>query len=688
MAEENEFAQVRQQVEAESLEEGSEESGGPQFEDGASGKTVIGALFVGFIMLPGALYLGLVAGQGLGPAAEWVTIVLFAEIMRRSFLPMKRQEIYMLFYIAQSLTGLNADKGISGGPFGGLIWNQYFVQSPAAAIVSKDIPRWVVPAANSVALQHRTFFHADWAIPIVLLIVGELLGRLNWMSAGYFLFRVTSDIERLPFPMAPVAASGATALAEAASKEQSWRWRVFSIGTMIGLIFGFFYIAIPVFTGVVFGKAFQLIPIPFFDLTTSTETVLPAAVTGISGDLTKVLTGFIIPYPIVLGSLCGSLLCRIGLAPILYHFGAFGTSDASGWSRGMNAIFTKQATDLKFWTSIGIGLNLAIAVIGFYSVGKAISGLRSQSRDRGMQSKIPKGRGDLPLWIPLTIWITVTLFYIGLTKYLLGYDEQVALSQGRHENHSFPLWLLIFYGMIWQPINSYVSARMVGLTGSGVSFPFLKEISIMKSGYQYADIWYAPIPLNDYGGLAQRFREVELTGTKFISIVKVEAVMFPIILVASFVFWAFFWHTSQIPSPQHPYASQFWPIQATFQAMFNTINRHDNGIPWVKDAISAPRIFTGLFTGLGIYAVFTLFQVPALFFYGFIGGAGAFPHDVIPTFIGAWLGRKYFAKRFGPDNWRMYTPVLLAGFSCGTGLIAMASIALALIAKSVNYLPF
>ena len=62
--------------------------------------------------------------------------------------------------------------------------------------------------------------------------------------------------------------------------------------------------------------------------------------------------------------------------------------------------------------------------------------------------------------------------------------------------------------------------------------------------------------------------------------------------------------------------------------------------------------------------------------------------DTIPTFIGAWLGKRYFSKRFGMDNWHMYTPVLLAGFACGTGLIAMASIALALIAKSVNYLPF
>ena len=69
MAEATDLAAVRQQVEAESQEEGGEGQE-TQFEDGFSWKTVIGALFVGFIMLPGALYLGLMAGQGLGPAAE------------------------------------------------------------------------------------------------------------------------------------------------------------------------------------------------------------------------------------------------------------------------------------------------------------------------------------------------------------------------------------------------------------------------------------------------------------------------------------------------------------------------------------------------------------------------------------------------------------------------------------------
>ncbi len=681
MAEATDLAQIRQQVEAESREEGGENQE-TQFEDGFSWKTVIGTIFVAFIMLPGALYLGLMAGQGLGPAAEWVTIVLFAEIMRRSFLPMKRQEIYVLYYVAASLTGLTADRGISGGPFGELIWNQYFVQSTQAKLIAHEIPHWIVPPVGSHALLNRTFFDQAWAIPILLLIIGQVLGRLNWMSAGYFLFRLTSDIEQLPFPMAPVAASGATALAEAASKEESWRWRVFSIGSMIGLIFGFFYIAIPIFTNVVFGKPFQLIPIPFIDLTTSTETILPGALTGISGDLGKLLTGFVIPYPIVQGSLIGSLVCRVFSAPILYHFGLFGSSESSGWTRGMDAFYTKQATDIKFWMSVSVGLQIAVAIIGVYSIVQSIAALRSRSKNRGMNLSIPKGRGDLALWIPATIWILVTVFYIWLSSYLLHIDSKPG------ESHSFPIALLVFYGLIWSPINSYVSARMTGITGSGVTFPWLKEVSIMKSGYPYVDIWYAPIPLNDFGAFAQKFREVELTGTKFTSIVKVEAFMLPIILVASFIFWAFFWHTSEIPSSAHPFAAKVWPIYATFSAMFNTINRHQGGIGWVKEAINFPRIGGGIVAGLALYGLFGLFKLPGLFYYGFIGGSGAWPMDTIPTFIGAWLGRRFFARRFGLDNWRMYTPVLLAGFACGTGLIAMASISLALIAKSVNYLPF
>ncbi|MGB9620410.1 MAG: peptide transporter, partial [Armatimonadota bacterium] len=120
MAESQDIEQAREVLEEVSGEDVKHQ----QFEDGLTVRTIIGSLFVGFIMMPGAMYLGLVAGQGLGPAAAWVTVVLFSEIARRSFQPLKKQELYMLLYIAGGLVGA-ANSG-----FHALIWNQYLVQCP------------------------------------------------------------------------------------------------------------------------------------------------------------------------------------------------------------------------------------------------------------------------------------------------------------------------------------------------------------------------------------------------------------------------------------------------------------------------------------------------------------------------------------------------------------------------------
>jgi hypothetical protein len=166
-----------------------------KFEDGFTFRTFLGLLFVAFVMLPGSIYMGLVAGVGLGSAAEWVTIVLFAEVMRRSLQPLKRQEIYMLFYIAASLTAMGL-YGLSGGPLQWKIWDQFFVQSAPATPFAKEIPHWAVPAPDSVALRERTFLHPDWYLPLALLILTEILGRASWMSMGYLVFRMTSDVER------------------------------------------------------------------------------------------------------------------------------------------------------------------------------------------------------------------------------------------------------------------------------------------------------------------------------------------------------------------------------------------------------------------------------------------------------------------------------------------------------------
>ena len=639
-----------------------------KFEEGFTIKTVIGAIFIALFLLPGGMYLGLVAGQGVGDAAEWVTIVLFAEVARRSYAPLKKQEIYILFYVAASITAVtNLERGLGGGPFSNLIWNAYFVQSPGAASIHHLVPHFAAPPQGSPGLVGRMLWHRDWWAPIALLFVTEFCGRLSWMGLGYAMFRITRDVERLPFPYAPVAASGATALSEAGT--ESWRWSIFSTGTVIGLLFGFVYVAIPVVSGAIFGKSFELLPIPFADYTTNVQNFLPAAVVGLSFSLGNVLMGFVLPFEIVAGSCAASILAMVVANPILHKVGLL-----PNYRLGSDALMTKLSADMDFWLSFGIGINLAVGILGISLVFKAVADNRRATRERQYSLSPPEGRGDVPIYMAIGAWLASTGIMIIACRILIP---------------QFPAWILLFFGLLWTPLNSYVSARMYGITGRGVSFPYLKEATIVASGYQRLDAWYAPLPLADHGGVAQRFREVELTGTKFTSILKAEALMFPLVFVASFAFWAFFWNSTALPNNQFPYAQRYWPIHAQLQAVMQQINLPRLGSAnWFAQAIKPPIIGAGITGGLAVYGLFALFKIPMLGFYGFAGGLGLLPANTIPQFFGAWFGRRFMAKKYGADNWNRYAPVLLAGFSCGTGLISLIAIALALIMKAVTKQPY
>ena len=252
--------------------------------------------------------------------------------------------------------------------------------------------------------------------PVSVLLFTQVFDRMKWMGLGYLLFRITSDVERLPFPLAPIAASGATALAEASTKEESWRWRVFSTGTVIGLLFGFFYLAVPIFTGVVFGKPVQLLPIPFVDLTPATERILPTSLVGYNPDIGALMVGFLLPFPIVLGSFLSSVIAQIGINPILYHAGLF-----PHYISGSPAIQTKASIDFDFWMSFGIGTQLSIAAIGLVAVGGALLRGRGQERQaqRGSLAQVPEGRGDFPWQAALGAWFLASLGYIALNHSLV-----------------------------------------------------------------------------------------------------------------------------------------------------------------------------------------------------------------------------------------------------------------------------
>ncbi len=74
--------------------------------------------------------------------------------------------------------------------------------------------------------------------------------------------------------------------------------------------------------------------------------------------------------------------------------------------------------------------------------------------------------------------------------------------------------------------------------------------------------------------------------------------------------------------------------------------------------------------------------------YGIIRGLGqSTPHGMFLEIIGAFIGRYYFMKKYGLV-WRQYAPVLLAGFSCGMGLMGMLAMGFTLIMRSLRSLAY
>ena len=634
------------------------------FEEGFDWKTFVGAIFIGFLMMPGSMYLQLVIGAGIGPAARWVTIILFAEIAKRSFTELKQQEIFLLYYMAGAALA---------SPFEGLLWNQYLVQSDAAKMLglTEFIPTWVAPQPESMSLIERTFFHRDWMIPILLLIGAQIIQRIDQFGLGYALFRITSDVEKLPFPMAPVGALGTMALAESTEeKQKSWKWRIFSIGGVIGLAFGGIYVLLPTLSGLLFTEQIRLIPIPWVELTRHTEGVLPAVATGIQLDIGLIFIGMVLPFWAVIGGLVG-LIITVVANPILFHHGIL-----HRWHQGMGTVDTVFANNFDFYMSFGIGLGLTIAVVGIWSVIRSFN-QNGVSGKRNFKDlfRPPPGRGDFNFWISIGIYVFSTLAYVGLCVWLVP---------------NFPWIFFLGYGFVYTPIVSYITARMEGIAGQFVSLPLVREASFIAGakffGYQGIEIWYAPIPIHNYGKATVQFREIELTGTSIRGIIKSEIVVFPVVMIASLLFSQFIWRLAPIPSSSYPYAQELWHLQALNTLLMQTSTLEGNSLFF--QALKGSYVLSGLGFGLVTYALLNLFGLPVMLIYGVVRGLGqSTPHGLLLEVVGAFLGRFFFLKRYGA-MWRQYAPVLLAGFSCGMGLTGMCAMGFTLILKSLGRLAY
>ena len=638
------------------------------FEEGFSLKLMLGVVLIALILIPGALYMQLLAGQGVGAAAQWVTLILFLEVAKRANAKVGRAQIFVLFYMAGTFAWQNVQHSTP-------LWNQFLARSEAALAIglAGQFPSWYAPT-DPAAYEGRTFLSLAWLPVIGLMVFKSLFSRLDDAVVGYGLFRLTSDIEKLPFPMAPIGAQGMMALADdldGQDKAGGWRWRVFSIGGALGLVFGLLYLGIPTLTANFFGEAnkYSMLPIPFAEFSHFTAPFLPAVATGLSFDLTQVVIGMVLPFWAMIGSLLG-LISTFIMNPVLYHTGVL-----SSWTPGDSTVETMFKNNVDFYLSFGIGTSLAVGLVGILGM------LRSLRRKRELDATdpapqedgVPAGRGDIPNRLILIIYLASTFAYIGVSGWLIGWHPGVLL-------------VLAFFGFIYTPLISYVTARLEGIAGQVIEIPFIRELSLIVSGYHGIAVWFIPIPQSNAGTQTVLYRQAELTGTKFTSLWKAELSVFPVMIILTLVFASFIWGMAEIPSGVYPYAQQIWDLEAKNACLVYSSTA--GGYSQFQEALSGPVVLIGLGVGTVLFGSLSAVAAPVTLCYGLVRGFGqSLPHVIIPQVIGALLGRYYFEKKLGL-KWGQYVPVLAAGVSCGFGLISMLCIGIVFLSKSANSLPY
>lgn len=644
------------------------------FEDGFNIRAAAGAAFVGFFMLPASMYLNLyVGGGGVSAAAQWVTVILFAEIARRSLKELKVQEVYILFF----MSGLALSS-----PFSGLLWNQYLVQAePMRAMgIAQEIPSWVAPSAAIVQRDGRTFFTQAWLVPILLISLSLVVGQLDNYGLGYVLYRLTNDVEELPFPMAPVGAAGITALTDVKGSKEPWRWRCFSIGGMIGIAFAALYITLPAVSSQILNKRIELLPIPWVDFTQRVGDTLPATPLTVAFNLGSFFWGLVMPFWAAIGSAIGVLSTFI-INPLLYHAGIL-----TSWSPQMKVVDTLYSNNVDFYLSFGVGQTMAIVIISMaqiigpvllYKKWKSSDSVQDRSREaasagnwKRLLTDDPR-RGDFSIYIALGIYIFTSIFWIVLSSFLI---------------EGFPWQFFAFYAAVYTPLISYASAKLEGIAGQAVQIPYIREATYILSGYQGVKIWFAPAPLTDYGQSTVRFRVMELTGTKLKGTIKATLAIIPVMVVSSLIFSHLIWQIADVPSNAFPFAQQQWDLEAKKAAL--TYSSTMGGSSLFMEAWKWKYFGWGMGTGLASFGILSYFGMPTLLVYGVVRGLGQNnPAFAFLELAGALVGRFYFRRKYG-DMWLSYAPVLVSGFACGTGLMAMVSVAVVILVRMMSPLSY
>lgn len=615
---------------------------------GLSRNTIFAILYSSLILTPAILYMRLSAGVTL--SISYIVILLFTEIGFLFGHPLTKQEVTVILY--------TAPVAASGSIF--LDWcvrRGYWVVSPISRSFNLHFPTWWAPPADSSAYQLRTLFHPDWILPISILLTAFTLQTVIELSLGLIFAHLFIEVEDLPFPLQRVDVVTIETLAE----REPQRIRLFALCSLVGGTYAFILYGLPTVLAA-YGRGFQLIPVPWADGTNVLEQFLPGASIGIVTDLAPYVTGFVIPFQVVVWQLIGSIFISIvGNHLALKIPNEFFRQWQESWLPSSSIMYIYQQSYLHLWISPLVGLAIAAAL------GPLIakpSYLINTFKGLSSMSKIARKAGYLPLSYLLIIYIGAS---IGIMLLYINFVP------------GFPILYLLTIVLAWPFLYSMINARAIGLTGYEITIPYVNEMIMLSSGYPGIEKFLVPVITGPGAAYwVARLKVCKLTYTKPTSVYGAYIIAWICALISSLIYVNMFWSLAPIPSMFYPYTMYEMPLGLI------------NGALWLTGRILSANpmaMISAFIAGLAVQIITTLFKLPISLLGFYLGASQPIPGP-LAVMVGSLLGRYLFPKIFGQKWWENNRLLIVGGIICGEVVCTSLVAAISIMTRALWSLPF
>jgi len=604
-------------------------------------RSIFAILYSAAVIQPAIIWVHLATGNVILEAGIYATVFLFSEIAALTKKPLTKHEI-LVFIVGCATSGV----GVFFFPT--YIYNLYFRRHPLMSQITSFLPEWFSPPPNSPVWDLRTFFHKDWMIPISISLIQLFLLLIAELALGFLTTEIFVVQENLPFPVQQATAQLCSTLAERSEN----RLRVFIISAVISFIYSIFLYAIPTITNAALNIEVQVIPLPWIDLNHIVEKVLPGASLGVATDPAAVALGLILPTKIIISMLLGSAALFFAGNSALTQLGLF-----TEWSPGMTLKDAWQRSVLHFWAGPIVVFSIMAGVLPIIFHSRPFfSAIRSLSR-----ISIRRGEERVSLKVILILYLASTLTSVFISCYLIP---------------DFPLYIFLLMSVGWSLVQTLITTRALGVTGTVPQIPYVWQGVVLASGYTGFKAWFAPLVIGEASYWAGSFKVAELTLTSRMDLVKAFFLAFPLSLFFGLIYTQLFWTISAIPSSLFPVP--FWDVNVNLTYLF--ISRK------ITNLFKTEWMFGAFISAIAIHLLAEFTNIP-ISTIGIATGMMLPIATPVSYLVGLLIGKillHYFKKAWIKDQ----ASTIFAGVVTGESLLVTLSTGIAMVLKSRWIRPF